>query len=203
MSRLILVRHGNTKLNSAQRFWGQTDVELSEDGVRQAERLGNRLAAEKIDTVYASNLSRALVTAEIISSRHGLAVTTCTELAEINFGTIEGLTFDEISKLHPEQARQLADRSLTLKFPGGESIRELNDRVSKFVPRLENHAPEATILIVSHAGVLRLMVCNLLGIGLEHWRQMRLDLASVSIVETYPQGAILNLLNDTSHLELQ
>ncbi|GAI13669.1 unnamed protein product [marine sediment metagenome] len=47
------------------------------------------------------------------------------------------------------------------------------------------------------------MVCNLLGIGLEHWRQMRLDLASVSIVETYPQGAILSLLNDTSHLELQ
>ncbi|GAI13665.1 unnamed protein product, partial [marine sediment metagenome] len=69
---------------------------------------------------------------------HGRAVTTCTELAEINFGTIEGLTFDEISKLHPEQAKQLTDRSLTLKFPCGESIRELNERVSKFLLRLEN-----------------------------------------------------------------
>lgn len=201
MSRLILVRHGNTKLNSAQRFWGQTDVELSEDGVRQAGRLGDRLATEKIDVVYASNLSRALVTAEIIASRHGLGVTTCAELAEVNFGYLEGLTFDEISKLHPEQARQLADWSLPLKFPGGESTDEFNDRVSKFLLRLENHAPEATILIVSHAGVLRLMVCNLLGIGLEHWRQMRLDLASVSMVETYPRGAVLSLLNDTSHLK--
>jgi len=160
-----------------------------------------KLAAERIDAVYASNLSRALVTAEIIASRHGLEVTTCAELAEINFGTIEGLTFDEISKLHPEQARHLAERSTPLKFPGGESIDELNDRVSKFLPRLEKYAPETTILIVSHAGVLRLLVCNLLGMGLEHWRQMRLDLASVSIVETCPQYAILSLLNDTSHLK--
>ncbi len=67
--------------------------------------------------------------------------------------------------------------------------------------RLRKHQPEQTILIVSHAGTLRLMICNLLGIGLEHWRNMRLNLASISIIETYPQGAVLSLLNDISHLK--
>ena len=195
------MRHGNTKLNSAQRFWGQTDVELSEEGRRQAERICDRLAAEKIDAIYSSNLSRAIVTAETIASRHGLEVTTCAEVAEVNFGDLEGLTFDEISKLHPEQARHMADRSLPIEFPGGESISEFNERVKKFLLTLEKHAPEETVLIVSHAGVLRLMICNLLGIGLQHWRQMRLELGSVSMVDTYPWGAILSLLNDTSHLK--
>ena len=201
MSRLLLVRHGNTKLNSAERFWGQTDVELSAAGVSQAERLRDRLATEKIDAVYASNLSRAIVTAEIIASRHQLDVTTCAELGEINFGDIEGLTFDEISQLYPELAKLLANWSVRPRFPGGESIDELNHRLSKFPHRLEKHEPEETVLIVAHAGTLRLLVCNLLGIERRHWRQMRLDLASLSILETYPQGAILSLLNDVSHLK--
>ena len=93
MSRLLVVRHGNTKLNNAKRFWGQTDVELSTDGIRQAEKLRDRLAAEKIDAAYSSTLSRARLTAEIIASKHQLGVTALIELMEINFGYIEGLTF--------------------------------------------------------------------------------------------------------------
>ena len=58
MSKLLLVRHGNTKLNSAERFWGQTDVELSDEGIWQAEQLSKRLSTYKIDVIYASSLSR-------------------------------------------------------------------------------------------------------------------------------------------------
>ena len=68
MAKLFLVRHGDTKLNSRQRFWGQTDVELSDEGKRQAERLRDRLASQKINVVYASGLSRSLATAKIIAS---------------------------------------------------------------------------------------------------------------------------------------
>ena len=201
MSRLLLVRHGDTKLDNAIRFWGITDVELNAKGIRQAERLRDRLATEKINAAYASNLSRARVTAETIASRHRLDITTRDELNEINFGFLEGLTFEEISQRHPEMAEVLSRWAIKPKFPGGESLDELDNRVQKFLKILQKHQPEETILIVSHAGTLRLMICNLMGMGPERWRHMQLDLASLSIIETYPQGAILSLLNDISHLK--
>ena len=201
MSRLFLVRHGNTKLNNAKRFWGNTDVPLSDEGIRQAEKLRDRLATDKINTIYASSLSRARSTAEIIASRHKISITSCTELDEINFGWIEGLTFDEIKQHYPEFAEILSDWNTRPKFPGGESLDELNNRVQKFLKRMHKHKPEETILVVAHAGTLRLMICNLLALDLEHWRQMQIDLASLSIVETYPPGARLSLLNDISHLK--
>jgi len=197
---LFLVRHGNTKLNSAGRYWGRTDVELSADGTRQAEQLRDRLAAQKIDIAYTSNLQRASATAKIIATNHQVDIVTCPELREINFGKIEGLTFKEVSQLYPEVAEAWSKWSLTLKYPDGESIVELNNRVSKFLERLEKHTPEETVLIVAHSAPLRLLICHLLGIRIQHWRQIRLDLASLSILDTYPQDAILNLLNDVSHL---
>ena len=201
MSRLFLVRHGNTKLNSAERFWGQTDVELGAGGVRQAEQLRDRLASEKIDVIYSSNLCRATETARIIAANHQADIIICAELREVNFGKLEGLTFKEVSQLYPEVTEAWTKNSPTLKYPGGESVAQLNNRVSKFLKRLEKHTPEETILIVAHSAPLRMLICHLLGIEIQHWRQLRLELASLSILETYPQRAILNLLNDTSHLE--
>jgi len=200
LSRLLLVRHGDTELNSAERYWGYSDIKLSAAGFRQAERLRDRLAMEKIDAIYSSNLSRASVTAEIIASGHQLDVTTCVELQEVNFGEIEGLTYAEVSQLYPEVAKLWAERSPKLQYPGGESSDEFNNRVSKFLDRLKKHTPEETILIVAHSGVLRTLICQLLGIELQHRWQIHLDFASLSILETYPQGAILSLLNDISHL---
>ena len=200
MSKLLLVRHGETELNSAERYWGRTDVTLSAVGLRQAERLRDRLATEKINAVYSSDLRRSSLTAETIASRHKLEVITCPELREIDFGQLEGLTFDQISQLYPEVTRLWIERSPELKYPGGESIYQLNNRVGVFMRRLEKHAEQETILIVAHSGVLRTLACQLLGIELRHRWQIRLDLASLTVIETYPQGAILTLLNDVGHL---
>jgi alpha-ribazole phosphatase len=154
----------------------------------------------KINVVYSSDLKRALATAKTIASEHQLEVITCPELREINFGECEGLTFEEICQLHPEMAELRADWNLQIKFPGGESVDELNTRLSKFLDTLKQHAAEQTILIVAHSAPLRLLICHLLGIELQHWRQFRLDLASLSILETYPRIAIISLLNDVSHM---
>ena len=195
------MRHGDTELDSAHRYWGCTDVKLSADGLRQAERLRDRLAGEKIDAVYSSDLKRALVTAETIASRHQLDVIPCADLREIDFGNIEGLTYEEVSQLYPEFFTKFwIQRVPNLRFPGGEGIGQFNSRVSKFTGRLKEHAAEETVLIVAHRGPLAILICLLLGIELQFRRQFRLDLASLSIVETYPQGAIVSLLNDTAHL---
>ena len=187
-------------MNSAERYWGRSDVKLSDAGIWQAEKLRDRLAVERFDAVYSSDLERAVATAEIIASNHQLAVITCAELREVNFGQLEGLTFSEICQLYPEVARSWVERNPQLKYPGGESLIEFNKRVSKFLNKLEGHAIEETMLIVAHAGVLRTLVCQLLGINLQRRWQIRVDLASLSILETNQQGAVLVLLNDVSHL---
>ncbi len=200
MSKLLLVRHGITEFNNTRRFAGYSDVELSADGYRQIERLRNRLGNEKIDAIYSSDLKRALVTAEVISSGHNMDIVTCSELREIDYGELEGLTFEEINRLYPEVADLITNFSFRLKFPGGESFEGFVERTSKFLDKLKSHTPSQTILIVSHSGPLRVLVCHLLGIDQNHWQQIRLDNASLSIVGTYPQRVILSLLNDVSHL---
>ncbi len=199
MAKIMLVRHGITDLHTGDRFWGGTDMPLSKTGIKQAEQLRDRLAEEKIDAVYTSTLSRARVTAEIIASGHKVDVTPCEELCECNFGDIEGMNFKEIKERYPALAEELSERK-TGSFPGGETLEQLNDRVLTFIRRLERHKPGETVLIVAHGGPVRLLICNLLGLGLEHWLQVRVDHVSLSIVETYPGMAVLNLLNDVSHL---
>jgi alpha-ribazole phosphatase len=200
MARLLLIRHGQTKLHQADRFWGRTDVELSDIGKRQAEQLRDRLAPEKISAIYSSTLSRARTTAEVIASWHKVRVVPCEELCECSFGYVEGLTFGEISKKFPELARELGDWK-TVVFPGGESLEQLDKRVQSFLGKLKQLKQESTIGIVAHDGPLRLIICHLLGLEIRHWFQIRVDHASLSIVETYPQGTVLSLLNDVSHIK--
>jgi len=200
MSTLLLVRHGETALNSSERYWGHTDVKLGALGIKQAERLRDLLAEEKINVIYSSNLERAWKTAEIIASRHKVDIITCAELKEVNFGELEGLTFKEIAQRYPEVVKSWVEGKTELKYPGGESLSEFAERANSFARRLKDVAPEQTALIVAHSGVLRLLMCHLMDIGQENWWRFKLDFASLSVMETNSRGAILISLNNISHL---
>ena len=197
MAKLILVRHGETEWNRIGRYQGRTDIELNTTGLWQAERVRDRLAGQKIDAIYSSDLRRALCTARIIASRHDLAVIPCQELREIDFGKIEGMTFDEIQRHYPAWSGMSSD----LSIPGGESLSQLASRVELFISKLSQHSSDESILIVAHSGPLHILVCALLGIGIEHWLRIRLNAASITVVEGYPGMPRLSLLNDTCHLE--
>ena len=201
MSRLLLVRHGITETNATRKFTGHSDIDLNTDGYRQAEMLRDRLAEENIDVIYSSDLKRAVVTAEIIASGHKAEVEICPDIRELNYGEAEGLTYREITERFPELGEMIARFSPVLSFPGGESFSDLTARARRFIDRLNNHAEEQTILVVSHGGMLRTLTCELLDMGHDHWPKFRFDNASLTIVDIYPQRAILSLLNDTSHLK--
>jgi len=200
LPRLLLVRHGEIEQNSSERYWGSTDVELSAAGLWQAGRLRDRLTKENIHSIYSSDLKRALVTAEIIATFHKREVIACAELREINFGRLEGLTFSQVDERYPEVARLWLEQSPKLAYPDGESISQFEERITSFSRRLQKHSREETILVVAHGGALRTLICQLLGMEPRQRWQTRLEPASVTIVETYAQGAILTLLNDVSHL---
>ncbi len=160
----------------------------------------DRLAMEKIDYIYSSELKRAVDTANIIAARHNLKVMTCPELREVDFGELEGLEFNEIHNQFPEVEQMWLTHNPSLVYPDGESLIEFENRVSKFETRLKNHRADETILVVAHAGVLRTLICQLLGLEMKNRWSLRVDLASLSIIETYPENNILCLLNDVSHL---
>jgi alpha-ribazole phosphatase len=201
VSRLFLVRHGETELNSSQKYWGSTDVALGKTGLWQAKKLRSRLAGENIGFIYSSAMKRAMTTASVISTGRGLPVNSCPELKEIDFGRIEGLDFNQVQQQFPDIARMWIQRSPYLAYPEGESLSQLDGRVAEFARRLEKHAAGDAILVVAHSAVLRTLICQLMAFPMNHRWSLRLDLASLSIVDTYAEGAILSLLNDTSHLK--
>jgi broad specificity phosphatase PhoE len=92
-------------------------------------------------------------------------------------------------------------RSINLNFPEGESLRDLGLRINKFAEVLKQCPPQQTVLVVGHSGPLGALICTLLGFGIEAFWRLYIDNASLSIVNTYPHFAILNLLNDVSHLD--
>lgn len=200
MAKILLVRHGETELKSSLRYWGKTDVNLSALGLRQAEQLRDRLATERIDYIYTSEMRRAVLTARTIASIHCLKETWCPELREIDFGKIEGLTFEEVQTQFPEIANNWIGRAPDLCYPEGESLVQLDDRLVQFRNRLNQHSVDEVVLVVAHSGVLRTLICQLLGLETRNRWNFRIDLASLSVVETYPDAAILSLLNDTSHI---
>ena len=200
MTRLLLVRHGETELQSSLRYWGKTDVALGPTGLHQAEQLRDRLAMERIDAIYSSELKRASDTAGIIAARHNQKVTTCPELREVDFGRLEGLEFNEIHNQFPEVEQMWLTRNPALIYPDGESMPDFETRVATFETRIKNHRVDETILIVAHAGVLRTLICQLLGLGMNNHWNLKVDLASLSIIEIYPEINILCLMNDVSHL---
>jgi alpha-ribazole phosphatase len=201
MSRLLFVRHGETLRQSSERFWGQTDVELSALGRKQAESLRDLLATQQIDTIYASDLKRALVTAQVIASRQKVEIITCPELREANFGELEGLTFAEISQRYPEVTESWMAGGLDITYPGGENLNAFIERTTGFTDRLQHLSAEQTALVVAHGGPLRIILCHLLDFGPEHWWQLQVDLASFSIVKIESRGPVLSLFNHTAHLE--
>jgi len=200
LAKLLLVRHGLTEFNEDRRFMGHSDIELSAAGRRQAERLRDYLADEKIDAVYSSDLKRAVEMAEVICEGRGLDIITCPELRECNYGTCEGLTFGEINDNYPDVAEKCINFTLELEFPEGECFTDFFERTSRFIERLEEYGPSETVLISSHDGPLKILLCRLLEIGDDHWRKFRLNNGSLSIMMTSPRGVVLSRLNDVSFL---
>ena len=200
MARLLLVRHGDTEFNSSRRFMGHSDIELSAGGRQQIERLRDYLTSATIDAAYASDLRRTMVTAEILTAGRGLQVVPCPELRELHYGVCEGLTFGEIGRDYPDVAAQCVNFTPELEFPEGETFAAFADRVIQFLKRLADRQTDQ-VLVVSHNGPIKVLICHLLGIGMEHWWQIRADTASVSIMDMTPRGAVLTRLNDLSYLK--
>ena len=199
--KLFLVRHGQTDWNINRRFQGQSDVPLNEAGRQQAAALANRLSRERIDVLFASDLQRTHETARIIAARHACEIRVDARLREINFGAWEGLTYDEIKLNDPAAFAAREADIFTTAAPDGETLNQLTARVKSVLNDLHTQYADQTILMVAHGGPLQILLCLALNLSPSKYWQFHLATASLSQIAFYPAGAILNLLNDTSHLD--
>ena len=150
MTTLLLVRHGETDWNADGRLQGQTDRPLSEDGRRQARQLADELASEELEAIYASDLSRARETAEIVGERVGLATVLDPDLREKDWGTWEGLTAVERDRV---------------EFVG-ESTEAHQERTLRALQRIAERHPGGRVLVVTHGGSMRRVQTTALGMAL-------------------------------------
>jgi broad specificity phosphatase PhoE len=200
MSRLLLVRHGETNAHAAGQFCGWLDVPLNREGQAQAQALGERLARAKIDAVFSSNLLRSVQTAnQILAARSASPkLQLLAALRETNFGIGEGLTWTEIRSQFPDEADRWQADKVNQALPEGESLRVVADRIKLALPILIEAGE--TVLVVAHGGTIGLLLSMVMGLELGSFWQWRIDVASLTTIAIYPQGAILEGLNDRGHL---
>jgi broad specificity phosphatase PhoE len=159
---LLFIRHAETDL--AGRFCGHSDPPVNERGLSQIEELVETLKAESIDSLYASDLSRSLTTADAIGREFGLSPIKIPELREINFGEWEGLSWTEIESSDRTYARRWSEEYPDLPAPGGETFDAFQSRVVSEVKRLLAVTSGRCAAVVTHAGVMRVILCSLCGI---------------------------------------
>lgn len=205
ITKLYLVRHGETQSNHESRYTGHTDVPLNPRGVLQARRLAERLKSMgPFDSIYASDLSRSLQTAEILDEALKVDSFNVTpKLRESHFGLWEGLTVDEIRERYPDLYERWKEDPASVRIPQGEFIRDLQRRAVEVVDEAVKGLPGKKILVVAHGGTNRAILAHYLGLSLKNFWKLRQDNTSLNLLDFYQGRSYLSLLNDTSHLTLE
>ena len=201
MGRLLLVRHGETPWNLDGRLQGSTDVDLSEKGREQARLVGRRLSTKAIDLAYSSNQSRARETAEIILEGRDVPLHAIPELRERSHGVFEGLTAKERRQRYPDLFAASLLNNLDFAPTGGETFRQTNRRMAAWAQDFRDAHLDSTVLVVGHGGTLRAAILGWLDLPDHTTFRFIMANCSLSIIDTYPDNAVLRLYNDTSHLE--
>jgi broad specificity phosphatase PhoE len=193
---LLLVRHGVTAHNVGRIFMGWDPVPLAPEGREQVARLGERLRGERIDRLVASDVARALESAEILSRATGLPVERATGLREVDVGDARGIAYDEAERRWPG----ILSPEGEVRFPGGESFADLADRATGYLRESVIRESEERVLVVCHGGVVRGIAARMLGRPLRDLDPFAVDNASLSILRIVAGRTELALWNDTAHL---
>lgn len=155
MTTLLLVRHGYAKSNELRIFLGQQNMPLTELGAQQAELVATHLSSIKIDAVYSSDLTRAMQTAEPTAQAQSLKIIPHKGLREIYAGKCEFMPWEEIRETYPTEYELWRNEPLNSGCPGGETCKELQDRMYSTILEIAKANDDKTVAIFSHGGALR------------------------------------------------
>ena len=200
-TRILLVRHGSTLFSAEDRFAGSSDVDLSDEGRKLAQRLAERLATWKIDAAFCSDMRRTIDTCKIVCGPHKLTPTPMPGLREIDHGRWEGMIHKEVEEKYAAEYQAWSADPFMAPPPGGESGLSVLARALPALGTIVRSHLGQTILVVSHKATNRLVLCALMGIDPREYRdRLAQDLACLNILDFRDAShAQVVLMNDTSH----
>ena len=199
--KIILIRHGETTWNIEGRYQGQEDTPLSERGLRQGQLLAEALRHIHIDVCISSPLQRSYKTCQFCAELHSLPVAKDDRLTEINHGSWEGVLADDIAKRYPLEFAQWHSQPQLVQMPdGGESLEDVRRRARAAFDEYAAKYEGKTILVAAHDAVNKAIICDLLGLDISHFWQIKQDNTCINVLE-YKEGSWrIVLLNSTNHL---
>jgi probable phosphomutase (TIGR03848 family) len=191
---LLLLRHAVTEHTGARLSGWLPGLHLSEEGRQQAKALAERLGPVPVDALYASPLERCQETAAIVAEARGLKVATLEDVGEVRYGDWTGRTLKELAREPLWKTVQATPSAV--RFPGGESIFEMQARAVLAVERLRADHQGQTVAVCSHADVIKALACHYLGMHLDLVQRLVVSPASLTAIAFGPVPYLVRL-NDT------
>ena len=199
--KFFLVRHGETEWNKLGRFQGHTDISLNERGFSQAKETAKAAAQWGHCAIYSSPLIRTVQVAEEIAKVTSMPVSKQPGLKELGLGDLEGVTGEEMRNKWPEVFSVWRSNPEKVTMPNGESLAQLRERCWQSILDIEQkHSGDDSVVVISHNFAIRSIVGELLGVPLEYFHRMSLNLSSVCTFDSDERGRRLTGYNSTGHL---
>lgn len=198
MTEILFIRHGETNCNKKSLYYGYLNPGLNETGIQQLKNTKKKLKNlnEKIDIVFSSDLRRCRESLELLEIDKNIKQNFSKELRELNFGNIEGKTYKEIEKNFPHYIEEMKNNWRYFKSEGGESLNDLQQRVSKKLNKIKTKNQNKKILIVAHAGVIQSLISYYLFNNLDGYWQFKLDNGSITKMTIMDDGFVyFNYIN--------
>jgi broad specificity phosphatase PhoE len=210
-TRILLIRHGQTAWNASpltpgapqggeERFRGRTDLPLDDTGHDQALAVAERLESEPIAALYTSPLLRTRQTVAPLADRLGLPVQPEEGLLDINYGRLQGLTHSEAASAYPDPYTLWRTAPSQVRFPGGERLADIQDRIRVLLQELLSRHPQGTVVLAGHQVVNKVAACTLLGLDLDEIWRIRQDTGGVHVFQQVDGVWHTLRLNDICHL---
>ena len=199
MAKLYLIRHGETDYNNALRFQGQTDIPLNEKGIEQAKKAADFFRDIPLQAISTSTLIRAKTTAEIIAGVKGMDVQETDALREMSFGIWENMNSKDIQKKYAKEWKDFFASPARTTIPQGESMSDVQKRAYPTVQEILDRYPEGDVAFVAHGGIIRVLMCTMLGLDLNRAWHLHVGNASITCFYYWGRSYTLDYANLTKY----
>lgn len=202
MTKVYLVRHGQTAWNVGEIFRGRADIPLDETGKKEGHLAGEALKGANLHAIYSSPLSRSMETAENVAKFHNLSVTPLDAIIDISYGEWEGMSRQDVEEKSPDLYRLWIEEPHRARFPKGESLDEVRFRTMAALYELVSKHQDENIVLVAHRVPNKVICCAVLGLDNSNFWRIQQDTACTNLL-VYRDGQwIISYLNDTSYIRV-
>ncbi len=200
MTEFLLIRHGANDYTRTHRLAGWTPgVHLNAHGQAQAAAIGQRLAATRIDALYASPLDRTVETAQAILAHHpALSLNLLEAIGEVKCGDWQGQELGKLARRKVWRTVQMAPSRF--QFPGGETFRSAQQRAVDALELLRERHARQTVAVVSHSDIIKLVVAHYIGLPLDLFQRIEISTASLTVLACNAQFTVIKQINETAYL---